>query len=295
MDRVGSILKKKREELEYGLDQVSEDTKIRRKYLEAIENGTYNQIPGPVYTRSFLRIYADYLGLDQVFIVKRYLDEIAPEETIKEPAKNIFTSIQSLFQSNLKWMVIIVIVALVVGFSVWGITSWVFSNRNTVQTPSSISSEEENTQPYPPDITETPFIDEELTIPLEESLEKIDEISYTEPFFDKLIVDIVADTANQRSCWVKPVVDGVTKNAYTLKNTINRASYECDNSFQVHLGNAGIISLRINGFSVNNIGENGEVISLDILLEPEQYILMDTLKGGIVVDTRRFEKNIPQP
>jgi hypothetical protein len=46
---------------------------------------------------------------------------------------------------------------------------------------------------------------------------------------------------------------------------------------------------------VNNIGENGEVISLDILLEPEQYILMDTLKGGIVVDTRRFEKNIPQP
>ncbi|HPJ12575.1 MAG TPA: helix-turn-helix domain-containing protein, partial [Caldisericia bacterium] len=100
MDKVGSILKKKREELEYGLDQVSEDTKIRRKYLEAIENGTYNQIPDPVYTRSFLRIYADYLGLDQVFIVKRYLDEIAPEETIEESAKNTFSSLQSLFQAN---------------------------------------------------------------------------------------------------------------------------------------------------------------------------------------------------
>ncbi len=295
MDKVGSILKKKREELEYRLDQVSEDTKIRRKYLEAIENGTYNQIPDPVYTRSFLRIYADYLGLDQVFIVKRYLDEIAPEEVIEEPAKNNFMFIQSLFQSNLKWIVIIIIVALVVGFSVWGITSWVFSNRNTLQTLPSLSTKEENYQHNPSDIIETPSIDEESTIPLEESLEKMDEFSYTEPFFDKLIVEIIADTANQQSCWVKPVVDGVTKNAYTLKNTINRASYECTNSFQVHLGNAGIISLRINGFSVNNIGEKGEVISLDILLEPEQYILMDTLKGGIVVDTRRLEKDIPQP
>ncbi len=293
MDKVGSILKKKREELEYGLDQVSEDTKIRRKYLEAIENGTYNQIPDPVYTRSFLRIYADYLGLDQVFIVKRYLDEIAPEETIEEPAKNTFSSLPSLFQANLKWIVIIVIVALVVGFSVWGITSWVFSTRNSTPTPSSISSEQEDTLTNPSDITQTPSIDQDLTIPLEESLDKIDQTSNTEPFFDILIVEIIADTSNQQSCWVKPVVDGVTKNAYTLKNSINKASYECDNSFQVHLGNAGIISLRINGYLVNNIGEKGEVISLDILLEPEQYILMDTLKGGIVVDSRRFEKDIP--
>jgi cytoskeletal protein RodZ len=294
MDKVGIILKKKREELGLGLDQVTEETKIRRRYLEAIENGTYNQIPDPVYTRSFLRIYSDYLGLDQVFIIKRYLDEIAPEETIDESPPSFSDRLFSFFQTNAKWIAVIVIVSLVVGFSVWGITSWVFSQRDSShQSPQRIEQTEEKTDSDT--IVTTPSIEDDTKSSLENSLEKMEDVSYTVPFFDKLIVEIKADTTNQQSCWVKPVVDGVTKNSYTLRNSVNRASYECDESFQVHLGNAGIISLEINGFSVETLGDPGEVISLDILLEPDQYILMDTLKGGIVVDTRRFENNSSQP
>jgi cytoskeleton protein RodZ len=294
MDKVGIILKKKREELGLELDQVTEETKIRRRYLEAIENGTYNQIPDPVYTRSFLRIYSDYLGLDQVFIIKRYLDEIAPEETIDESPPSFSDRLFSFFQTNAKWIAVIVIVSLVVGFSVWGITSWVFSQRDSShQLPQNTEQAEEKTDSD--SLVTTPSIEDSAKSSLENSLEKIEDISYTAPFFDKLIVDIKADTTNQQSCWVKPVVDGVTKNSYTLRNSVNKASYECDQSFQVHLGNAGIISLEINGFSIETLGEYGEVISLDILLEPDQYILMDTLKGGIVVDTRRFENNSSQP
>ncbi|MDD4028338.1 MAG: helix-turn-helix domain-containing protein [Caldisericia bacterium] len=295
MDKVGSILKKKREELDFKLAQVSEETKIRRKYLEAIENGTYNQIPDPVYTRSFLRIYAEYLGLDQVFILKRYLDEIAPEEIIDDSPMSVSDRLKSFFHTNAKWIAITFIVALVVGVSVWGISAWVFSQRNNTQQTPLNPTEDVREDTDPVTVVTTPSLEDETLPSLENSLGSIEDISYTTPFFDKLVVEIKADTTNQQSCWVKPVVDGVTKNAYTLRESIDKASYECEKSFRVHLGNAGIISLRLNGFSIERVGDEGEVVSLDILLEPDQYILMDTLKGGIVVDTKRFEHNNPQP
>jgi hypothetical protein len=40
------------------------DTKIRARYLEALEHGDYRELPGAVYTKGFLRNYALYLGLD---------------------------------------------------------------------------------------------------------------------------------------------------------------------------------------------------------------------------------------
>jgi hypothetical protein len=49
-----------------GLDlfRVERDTKIRLKYLKAMEDGDFEQLPGEVYARGFLRNYASYLGLD---------------------------------------------------------------------------------------------------------------------------------------------------------------------------------------------------------------------------------------
>jgi hypothetical protein len=40
------------------------DTKIRARYLAALEQGDYRELPGAVYTKGFLRNYALYLGLD---------------------------------------------------------------------------------------------------------------------------------------------------------------------------------------------------------------------------------------
>ena len=52
--------------------EVEARTKIRAKYLRAIENEEWELLPGPVYTKSFLRTYGDYLGLDSRMLVEEF-------------------------------------------------------------------------------------------------------------------------------------------------------------------------------------------------------------------------------
>src|SRR6266550_3666920 len=51
------------------LNRAERDTKIRARYLSALERGEYRELPGAVYTKGFLRNYAVYLGLDPEEIV----------------------------------------------------------------------------------------------------------------------------------------------------------------------------------------------------------------------------------
>ena len=54
------------------ISEVEEQTKIRAKYLRAIENEEWDLLPGPVYAKSFLRTYGDYLGLDSRMLLDEF-------------------------------------------------------------------------------------------------------------------------------------------------------------------------------------------------------------------------------
>lgn len=54
------------------IGEVETRTKIRAKYLRAIENEEWDLLPGPVYVKSFLRTYGDYLGLDSRLLIDDY-------------------------------------------------------------------------------------------------------------------------------------------------------------------------------------------------------------------------------
>ncbi len=72
MKEIGRRLKTRREELGLTMEQVQAETKIRRRYLEALESGREDPIPGEVYVKGFLRFYANFLGLDGPAMVKEY-------------------------------------------------------------------------------------------------------------------------------------------------------------------------------------------------------------------------------
>ena len=61
---VGETLRDARENRGVDLHRVERDTKIRLKFLAALEDGEFTELPGDVYARGFLRNYATYLGLD---------------------------------------------------------------------------------------------------------------------------------------------------------------------------------------------------------------------------------------
>jgi len=73
--RLGDALRERREHKGVTMQQAAEDTRIREKFLQAIESGDYQSLPGTVYTKGFLRNYAQYLGLDAEEMLALYTGE----------------------------------------------------------------------------------------------------------------------------------------------------------------------------------------------------------------------------
>lgn len=73
------------------LYRAERDTKIRARYLGALERGDYKELPGAVYTKGFLRNYALYLGLDPEDVLDQWRRErgdardVAPVITVPRP------------------------------------------------------------------------------------------------------------------------------------------------------------------------------------------------------------------
>ena len=68
----GAELKKQRLDRGVGLDEIARITKVRRVFLENIEEGRLNELPDEVFTIGFLRAYAKHLGLDDRAIITHY-------------------------------------------------------------------------------------------------------------------------------------------------------------------------------------------------------------------------------
>ncbi len=67
------------------LYRAERDTKIRSKYLAALESGDYTELPGAVYTKGFLRNYALYLGLDPEDVIRQWRRERGDATVPAEP------------------------------------------------------------------------------------------------------------------------------------------------------------------------------------------------------------------
>ena len=64
MGELGSLLSRAREARGLTIEDAERDTRISRRYLQALEAEQFEVIPAPVYARGFLRSYSQYLGLD---------------------------------------------------------------------------------------------------------------------------------------------------------------------------------------------------------------------------------------
>jgi cytoskeleton protein RodZ len=69
---VGRLLRDQREELGLTVSDVGQRLRIRRPYIEAIEEGRFDQLPGAAYIPAFLRAYSVHLGLDPVKVLSAY-------------------------------------------------------------------------------------------------------------------------------------------------------------------------------------------------------------------------------
>ncbi len=98
MTTVGEMLKRRRTERKLSLADVEKSTKIRKKFLEALEEGQYNLLPPQTFIRGFIKNYAVFLGLPPEEMLAFYRREVnvekqpvLPTATVPLPPKLTFT------------------------------------------------------------------------------------------------------------------------------------------------------------------------------------------------------------
>src|ERR687887_2798424 len=90
MFEIGSSLREAR--LRQGLDfpEAEQATKIRGKYLRALEDEQFNVLPAQTYVKGFLRTYAEYLGLDGQLYVDEFNSRyvVGEEDALHRPRRS---------------------------------------------------------------------------------------------------------------------------------------------------------------------------------------------------------------
>lgn len=128
---VGTRLRARREEMGLSLDEVAQRTRVPLRHLQAIENGTYSNLPSITYAMGFTKAYARVVGLEEAEIGRELRQELGstfderPEYVPFEMADP--TRVPS---RGLAWVGLVVAGLLVLGGAIWFGSSWL-RNSNT--------------------------------------------------------------------------------------------------------------------------------------------------------------------
>jgi cytoskeleton protein RodZ len=123
---IGNSLREARSRRQVPIVQVEQATKIRGKYLRALEEERFDLLPSQTYVKGFLRTYADYLGLDGQLYVDEYNsrfvtgDEWGARRSSGRPAEQRDRRLQA---SVVLVALVVVVVLTVVVISAWKISS----------------------------------------------------------------------------------------------------------------------------------------------------------------------------
>jgi cytoskeleton protein RodZ len=118
---IGNSLREARLRQGFELPRVEADTKIRAKYLRALEEEHFEVLPGDTYVKGFLRTYAEYLGLDGQLYIDEYNSRFAREEEFppmqsggprrKPPARRVESNFIVVALAGIVAVTILVVVA----------------------------------------------------------------------------------------------------------------------------------------------------------------------------------------
>lgn len=245
---VGAQLKRVRESKGISLRQIAAATKISPAALEAIERDDIKRLPGGIFVRSFLRTYAAELGLDPERTVHSFLaqfpdDDDQSPQAVEEPPAFVSALQQFLpVHHSGAFAIGLPILALLIWFVAAGV--WSSSDRDQPLLGDRIAALRTD---VPPPSALRPVSDAMRAggaLPVQGS-----GISLT----------IVAE----RACWVGATVDG-REQVGRLLSSGERVELAARGDLRLRLGDAGAVSLTLNGSPMHSVGASGQVVTLRI-------------------------------
>lgn len=129
---VGTRLRARREEMGLSLDEVAQRTRVPLRHLQAIEDGTYTNLPSITYAMGFTKAYARVVGLDEAELGRDLRQELGstfderPEYVPFEMADP--TRVPS---RGLAWVGVVIAGLLVLGAAIWFGSAWLRDGSST--------------------------------------------------------------------------------------------------------------------------------------------------------------------
>lgn len=92
MEDIGPIFKAARLKKKVTASQAAAATRMKVQHVEALERGDFSRMAAPMYAKGFIKIYAEYLGLDPMPLIKSYMDNLAPKESVVQVPPSVIAS-----------------------------------------------------------------------------------------------------------------------------------------------------------------------------------------------------------
>jgi cytoskeletal protein RodZ len=257
MGQLGELLKETRQSKEVSLEKVEEELRIRKKYLQALEEEDFSIMPPEVYVKGFLRNYAIYLGLDLQEVKALYkgksvekgrkpefigkAGQIAGEGT----GPRSFPMDMSLTQSRLLAFPFLVISLAILAFLLLGL--WAFRQYFPLPAETGAETKETVTTREPrPTFTPTSVVTQATPTLVGTPTPK----AYTGVDVELVMLE---------RAWLQVHVDG-EKVFEGVFDEGTKITWSGEESVAVRCNNAGGVEVILNGQNLGPLGKRGQVV-----------------------------------
>jgi cytoskeletal protein RodZ len=266
---IGKELATRRIQLDLDLSEIEDFTHIKDHNISFLEKGTFDQIPSPVQARGMLKIYAEFLELDQRELLKQYAEglrkkraeqlalEQLPANTnpvVRFKKNNFLSSILTPDFLVVGGVVLALFIAIIWGSSYvvtlkqaadWekmGIDRDIIAQNNATPSPSMTSTSER--------IIETAIAGSGIVVPAENGTDEV-------PNDAPLQLNISA----QQRAWVQISADDniVFEGRIIPGNPYN---YSANNQFVLITGNGAALQILYNNQYIGTLGRTGELVEM---------------------------------
>ena len=294
---IGLILKTERKKKGYSKEEIYKETKISIMNVEALEKGDFENLPHPVYTRAFIKTYAEFLGLDP----KELIEVFDSHYGTNQPRHKKFDSLKEVDGiKSKKWIaisilvLILFIVVCIIFFkkhtniysqreekiqnSVANNTHNIILENNSLKNNASFIEEtnksQNNTKNLNKQLNNTK--NTEVSIVLGNQTDNSTKITNIEENKTKKIKEVIkkqnkevvkneyhiVEIRARDKCWIKGWIDeNSTKERLLSKGDMTLFKFK--DKLKLKVGNAGVIDIYLDGKKVDIKGKLGEVKTLN--------------------------------
>jgi len=259
----GSYLKSERELRGVTLDELNSKTKIPVRFLQALENNQFDELPGEVFIRGYIRSIAKVIGAQEYEVLSTYMD-------IKKTAPSIETNNPSTLNQkhstlDPKFIFVLSLIVLFLSGVAWGINILIHKfNKDSTESIPTLSKQKQNkTKEEPVNNLSATVNNEDPEEKLNQSVrvdiagkENTDEASAssTESSMPLKLTIRVKDDA-----WFNIMVDDSSVESFVLTKGSEKIFYG-EKKYLINAGNKNLIDLTLNGTAINFPNGNKEDI-----------------------------------